>query len=367
MTAPAPLAFPGSRVLAGWSRQLGALHPQGLWVAHLLLHRVEALVRLSRTVGLDPFHRLILQAIRLSPSPTLSRLDETLHLGPQLLNRALAALQAERLATSTADRCWTLTALGQTALECDEYPRPVHERRLFTFLHGSPPHYLNLGPAATVPCPPPEGFAFDPTLLQACVAQPADWKQRYGFPTDVQEVSIAVPDSSTPGHSGGLVAAAGAGSAPPAWQHVIVDRPERLLGVLVLASGPDGQLRLLGYPVKQDGWVLHAEPVLALSAGWEALFPELLQPPAHEAWRQAWRLWCQPRGLTGAETETCPLTAEGTRLRAEVPARVMDKLRSTRSDALRGEAWLLAGEGRIRTAVQLEIVEARPRTPSSTL
>lgn len=45
MTAVAPLTFPGTRALAGWWRLLAPRQPRAMWVAHLLLHRIEALVR----------------------------------------------------------------------------------------------------------------------------------------------------------------------------------------------------------------------------------------------------------------------------------------------------------------------------------
>src|SRR5262249_35580821 len=47
MMVSSSLAYPGSRSLAGWWRQLAPLHPRAVWLAHLLLHRVEALVRLN--------------------------------------------------------------------------------------------------------------------------------------------------------------------------------------------------------------------------------------------------------------------------------------------------------------------------------
>ena len=46
-------------------------------------------------------------------------------------------------------------------------------------------------------------------------------------------------------------------------------------------------------------------------------------------------------------------------LRVFAPDRFIHRLQQARSDALKGDAWLLAGEGRIRAAAQLEIVEAR--------
>lgn len=357
MTAPAPLAFPGSRTLAGWWRQLTPSRPRGLWVGHLLLHRVEALVGLSRTRRPDSFDLLILQGLALLPGETAARLDEELHLGVRVLNRVLDGLKIEGLAQAEPGGCWTLTPLGRQALAQGEYPWTVHERRSFTFVErgqaGRPPHFLNLNTQAVVPWSAPEGWAFDPSLLEACIQQSGEWKQRYGFPAEVQEIVVPAAPAAA------AVPNTGPARTPQPWQRVILDRPERLLSLLVLVQADDGGERLNGHAVRQDGWQLQSEPVFTLSAGWRELFPELAEEPAPDLWRQAWRQWCQPRGLVTAETDTCPLERSGHRLRVIVSGRLLEKLRSSRSDALKGEAWLLAGEGRFRTAAQLEITEAR--------
>jgi len=40
------------------------------------------------------------------------------------------------------------------------------------------------------------------------------------------------------------------------------------------------------------------------------------------------------------------------------PQRLVDRLRAARSDAVKQEAWVLAGAGRVREAAQVELVEA---------
>src|SRR5436309_1662012 len=44
MDSASSLAYPGSRVLAGWCRQLQPHAPAALWVGYLWVHRVEALL-----------------------------------------------------------------------------------------------------------------------------------------------------------------------------------------------------------------------------------------------------------------------------------------------------------------------------------
>src|SRR6516225_6397617 len=116
MTAAPSLAFPGGRKLAGWWRQLAAYRPLGLWVGHLLLHHVEAAVRLSHPRRPDPLTLFLLRALALAgpenegrpapPDAVLDRLDSRLHLGRQVLRQALRDLEAEGLAAPDASGRW---------------------------------------------------------------------------------------------------------------------------------------------------------------------------------------------------------------------------------------------------------------------
>src|SRR5262249_28401338 len=148
---------------------------------------------------------------------------------------------------------------------------------------------------------------------------------------------------------------------------IILDRPERLVAALVLAAAGRGENRgrLLGFAVQPEGWVLQVqEPVFVLEADWQEVFPELAVDLPAELWQQAWRNWCQPRSLPGAEVDACALERQGHRLRVTATPRVIERLRAARSDVFKGEAWLLAGTGRLRAAAQLELVEPkRERVP----
>ncbi len=358
MTAATALAFPGTRILAGWWRHLAAHRPEAIWVAHLALHRVEALVEFARPCRPDRFSALVLQAVRLeragaaaSADDLLTCLDEGLHLGRPLLRQALRALTAEGLLAAHA-RGWSLTSLGEQAVEKGEYPRSVRERRGFHFVERraadgtptAPLHFLNLNGHSCVPLPAGEDWQFDPGALHESVNRPEEWKERYGFPQEVR--AILGP---------------GAAEAAPAWQQVIVDRPERLLTVMAPVSGEGGE-RLLGFAARQEGWVLQgAEPAFVVRQRWHELFPELSAAPAADVWRQAWLTWCQPRGLPAAEVEACAVELQGVRLGVRAPAKLIDRLRAARSDAVKGEAWVLVGEGPVRRAALLELAEAPAR------
>ncbi|HEV3257114.1 MAG TPA: hypothetical protein VG013_09565 [Gemmataceae bacterium] len=354
MTAAPALTFPGSRTVAGWWRQLAGYQPQALWIGHLLFHRVEALVSLASPRRPDRLTLLVIKALELGRGQPLDRLNERLHLGHQLLGQVLGTLRAEGLALVDADGRWSPTDSGRRALEQGEYQQVVHERRVFHFVEterpGHPPHFVRLGEHAGVFSPVGQRWQFDPVHLRACLGQPPGWKQEQGFPPEVVEVLAP-----------GAAAGTDVGGAVQEWQRVILDQPERLLAALVLAPAEGGGERLLGFAARQPGWALGtAAPVVSLAGGWQAPFPELADEAPLEQWRQAWRAWGQPRGLPPPETDACRLERHDYRLRVAAPRHVVERLRLARSDALKGEAWLLAGDGRIRAAALVEVVEQAP-------
>lgn len=339
MRSSAPLDYPGGRHVAAWWKQLTSLRPCALWVAHLLVHRVDALVRGTRLVGLDSFTRLVLEA--LVPGLTTGGLAARLGVGSPVAGRLLRQLQTDDLLRVDADGRWVLTAQAQQALDQGGYTRPGYERRTFAFVEnetGRPPHFLNFLASTGTPAPAGPDWTFDVDHLRDCVRNSADWKARYGFPLDVDEVA----DSPAP--------------AGPPWQAVILDRPAFLPAALVLTPADPGE-RLLGYALEPAGWALHArQAVCAVEAGWQEVFPDLAAGPAPEQWHEAWRAWCQRRGLPAVEADASILERHEHRVRVRVPARLLDRLRAGRSEALKGEAWLLAGTGRVRQAAQVEVL-----------
>jgi hypothetical protein len=354
MTSASSLAFPGSRTLAGWWRQLASLRPQALAVGYLFLHRVEAPVSVVKPNKLERFSRLVLQALALDAGRHMEAdvvhcLEARLHLNRHMLFQVLRLLGSEGLVEPAA--AWSLTARGQQGLAQGEYPIDVLERRVFHFLERrssagirtQPPHFLNLAGGSALPWQAGSEFPFDLGLLQECFDKPDAWKQHYGFPLDVR---LALSASGTAN-----------AIDPGAWQRVVVDRPERMLIVLVLSDQPDGTRRLQGFGARQDGWLLQSsQAVLTLDTGWEHLFPELSVIPT-ELLTRSWRAWARPRSVPDHALESSTLELAGHSLRVRAPAETVERLRAARSDVFKGEAWLLVGEGELRPALQLELSE----------
>src|SRR5262249_37650842 len=146
---------------------------------------------------------------------------------------------------------------------------------------------------------------------------------------------------------------------PPStnWQRVVLDSLETLALVLIRTATSAGEPVVLGFGVRSEGWALEPEPILTLAEGREEVLPDLAEelPPA--AWRQAWQVWCQPRSLPPADVEACRLERVDHRLLVHAPSRLIDRLRAARSDAVKQEAWLLAGDGRTRPAALIDLVQ----------
>jgi hypothetical protein len=218
------------------------------------------------------------------------------------------------------------------------------ERRVFSFvstLGGESAHFLRLlseppaAAAAAVAQP-----RFNPALYQACFAQSAEWKKRAGFPENV-------------------IATSGLNQPDPTWQGLIIDHAASIAVALVYTREASGDGGLLGFWTEPAGWVLQsAKPAFRLAEGWRDVFPTLESVPAADDWQRAWQLWCQARGLPASDVERCSLSLEDCRLVAHVPRRLLERLQALRSDALKGEAWLVAGEGPVRRAASLEVAEA---------
>jgi hypothetical protein len=347
MTA-ATASWPGSRVLAGWWPSLGRWQPRSLWLHLLLLHRVEALVRLSRGAPLDRLNQLLLEALATAQAnPTADQLAPQLGLEASLVGRLLAELESAGLARKEAPPgepwgdAWGPTDAGREVLSGRRDPATLQERRIFYFAEGDARHpgarFLPLDNPSSAPWPEgaplggPLGGPFDVRVLADCVARPAEWKREHDFPPEVSGVADV-----------------------PTWKGVVIDRPEQLLLLCLRTEAED----LLGFAVQPGAWQVQAErPVLRMGPAWREALPELAEEPDTEAWRAAWRAWGQPRSLPAGELEACHLERVETRLRVRAPRPLMERLRATRSDAVKGEAWLLAGGDRTRTAALIELVE----------
>ncbi len=337
MSAPAAMTLPGGRVVLGWWRDLAGLAPRRLWFAHLLLHQVEALVEAAVPAHLlAPLADALLGwlAVQQGPVPA-DRLAADLHLEPELLRDVLADLEERGLARP-GPAGWQPTEAGrQPTPPPGQAPARQRERRSFCFTDSQPPLFVPLSPAAVQPLAAPLASPFDLAVLEACVRESEAWKTRHNFPLDVRRVI-------RPGSTGD-------------WRAVAVDRAAQALLALVEVPGKSGA-DLLGFTVRPDGWALGQEAVLTWPGGREHLGP-LAGEVGPEAWRQAWQLWCQQRSLPSNEVEACRLEVVEHRLRVQAPPRLVERLRAARSDALKGEAWLLAGSGRVRPAAMIDLGE----------
>lgn len=348
MSAASAPPWPGSRVLLGWWRELADRRPQQLRFSRLLLHRVEALVRVSRSYPLDPWQRALLHLAHArlprGGGDLISSFND-LQIDMPFLGQLVRELTDTGLLHRNGSGLWQMTPAGRQALETGTTAIATEERRTFSFVDhsslGRPPQFLPLErllpPLAPVSSAEASSCSFEVACLEACIRQTPEWKARYRFPKDVEELLPPRPNESAAANR----------------RCVILDTLEFRPLVFIHTSAATGAAFTLGFSVRLEDWALEPEPVLVLSE--EDMLPELFAEPAPEMWRHAWQTWTHPRGLPSAEVEACRLERVDHRLLVHAPPRLIERLRAARSDAVKQEAWLLAGEGRTRTAAQIEL------------
>lgn len=345
MTGSGP--WPTGRHVLAWWRELAGLSPRRLWVAQLCGHRIEALCRIARLAPTSPLRQALLRFLDLySPLPPteLPLAVRQLHLEAPVAVALLRGLVDEGLA-ATGPAGWALTAEGRRLLAGGT--AGLEERRSFWFLDrtdlGLPPHLLPLVCPDAQPRAWQEAGRFDPLVLAQSVEQSSQWKQRFGFPQDIEAVLLPQTGEAVNGAD---------------WRRVVLDQPEQITALLAeLPSETATDARLVAFSVRAPEWALYrGRTVLELDRDWEALLGSLVRPLPQEQWRKAWRDWCQPRGVPPGEAESCRIEIAGTLLRVHPPARLIERLRAARSDAIKQEAWLLAGTGPARALARIELI-----------
>jgi hypothetical protein len=357
MTSASSLAFPGSRTLATWWRQLSPWEPQALSVGYLFLHRLEAPAYWREPEPLDPLLVHVLEASVLDPSGPAARrnLFERLHQRLNLdvpvlqsLVRALADAHLIEVKSPFPEVAWALTEQGQEALKTKSVWKRRCKRGVFAFVEMldpigrrlAPPQFVKVLDAPASSWHVDETVAFDVAWLCECLERPSEWKKTFGFPLEVVDFPEPVPKAAT--------------SVP--WDRVILDRAERLLVVCCQTSKPEEGLLTFG--VRPEGWVLNAvEPVLRLSVASAVVAGEMEPSVDLDLWRHSWGTWCQMRNVSAAESDECLFSQERECLRIEAPERLIQRLQDGKSDVFKGETWLLAGAGYLRRAARLELVK----------
>ena len=116
---------------------------------------------------------------------------------------------------------------------------------------------------------------------------------------------------------------------------------------------------LLGFGVKVDGWQLNERaPALRLPFAGLGNFTDLVMEPEESIWRDAWRTWSKQRNLPANEVEACVITFVAPRVEIQAPPRLVQRLQAANNDLLKGEGWLIVGDGFIRAAAPMALKAA---------
>jgi hypothetical protein len=366
ISAPS-VQIPGGRVLAAWWRGLASLRPSKLWFGNLLFHSFEVPVRLKQAIPLDRFPFLVLQGIDNAPDKTPLGVALFLSLNPSLLVHVLKFLENQAFIEMQSSGSWTLSRQGNEALQVGSYSTFKDGRKEFCFVQlaeNSDPIFVLAKPGAFKNSNEIHEPTASYSLLHNHINQTSAWKKHHHFPEEVVELLAPFPRN-------------GQESARPTnfessplkllrdWQSVAVVQCWRQNVAVVSREGTDGSKEITGFAVHAPQWELRAaEPLFGLI---DEKFSELVDEPSASMWFEAWREWCQPRGLLSNDTNQCTLERVGHQLKVSATKRIMDQLHVQRSDALKGDAWLTAGTGILRPVAQLHVVEKGAKLrPAST-
>lgn len=323
------------------------LQPQALWIGYTFVHRIEAPVYAESEQMIEPLTSLILQAIALEQQLDANRahgigvaiLQERLRLPAAIVHRVLLGMHDAGLLANNPLNEWRLTDLGQHALQSGHIPLRRCERRVFGFVENldsagqrvAAPMFLPIADCVGSPWQVETPYCFEAGFLRMCIAQSSEWKQTATFPGAID----AVADDATVDVA----------------QQVLVDRPQRVMMLLIQTTQ-----ELLGFAVKVDGWTLNErDPVMRLPAAAQRNWPALAQEIPLAAWQDGWRNWCRQRQLPASEVDACTLTHRTPRLEVQAPPRLVQRLQAAKSDLFKGEAWLLVGDGFLRSAALLHL------------
>ena len=97
-------------------------------------------------------------------------------------------------------------------------------------------------------------------------------------------------------------------------------------------------------------------PCPEAGADWPESFPDLVTDPPVEKWRHAWADWCQTRNVPEAVTAAAHLERRDQRLLVALARPLLERLRPLAGPVFKGDVWILAGEGRLRSAARLEVL-----------
>ncbi len=298
------------------------------------------MVNVADVAPLREMDRLLLEAFAdvQNSNRVVQELAQRLHLQDSFVLQTLTQFQKANLVCHK-NETWHLTDEGTRCLESEGSPAFSQQRRAFYFeaMEEGGSRFLPLHRPSTHALTPPEDWTFSPSELKACLQQNRQWKQRHGLSLDVQSLVDA-----------------GAEQSWDDWQRLIVDHAEECYLLLVLTD--KGELR--GYSLQPHGWRLSTSSlVLRLDKDYREVMPEIQDHEAPELWKQAWLNWGRPRQLPRKELEECEVKRDGLQLRIATPDSLYATLKRNNSEALKGDAWLMVGEGRARQLCQVRIVK----------
>lgn len=307
-----------------------------VFLGECFLHTVEALVEIEEAESIDPLPLFVLRAFEFAQPTDAEHLDSVLHIGRQVMRQVLNDTVTKGLVATDSECTFRLTDDGRRTLQEGQAIRRVRARRVFRFLHPAMSYVaVNdrkgnlLGDLSPSRAPSP--WEFDADTLRQTIAQPADWKQRHRFPTEIVAVITQrdiqrETDPASPSVDRHVV-------RPPAtqqqteMQHLMVDKAQVAACAFVVRRKGVDAVSLSAYPISAHGKLARGKerPLFSLHTADEIghLVPMYEPLPSQEEAIESWlQLAAQ---LKLPEPEHARVTFENSSLVIRISADQIDR------------------------------------------
>lgn len=162
----------------------------GIFVCDLLVHEVEAKVKMRIDEPMDELERFVLRATQFADPPVVTKIDDMLHLGRQIVFRLCESFCRRGLLVQ-ANGQYCITEEGNRTLETGRESKTETKFHAFHFIHPSM-QFISRRALPKTPLrelPKNEivfNWKFSAKVLDDAIAQNDAWKHTNGFPVEVQ-------------------------------------------------------------------------------------------------------------------------------------------------------------------------------------
>lgn len=293
----------------------------GIFVCDLLVHEVEAKVEVRIDEPMDELERFVLRATQFADPPVVTKIDDMLHLGRQIVFRLCEDFCRRGLLVQ-ANGQYCITEEGNRTLETGRDSKTETKFHAFHFIHPSMQFISRRALPRTPLRELPKNasvsnWKFSAKVLDHAIAHNDAWKHTNGFPMEVQRRLIHEESDGEQADSGPL----------PSMRKLPVTNIAKSMPVVgVVTNEMSGITRVDLYLYGNSD--NRKEPIMCLrnESAVSSTMSDYLAGPSQEEVDEAWRQLCYEQMLE--RPEDASVTFQDGRLMVEVGVEHLGRCRS---------------------------------------